>query len=133
MGYDTEVGRSSVYSLQYHSVFCTKYRNNFLSGDISKSLKEQIDSIASEKEIEILNMETDKDHIHILFRAKPTTNLAKIVNSLKGATSRTLRRKFPRLKEESDSLWSSSYFLASTGEVTLDQLKRYVEEQDEGK
>ncbi len=131
MKYDTQTGRHSVYSLQYHLVFCTKYRKNLLNERISNALKEQIDRIAEKKDIEVLNKETAGDHIHILFRAKPTTNLSKTVNSIKGATSRALRKDFPELKEKADSLWSPAYFLASTGEVTLDQLKEYVEGQNE--
>ncbi len=131
MKYDTQTGRHSVYSLQYHLVFCTKYRKNLLNEKISNALKEQIDRIAEKKDIEVLNKETAGDHIHILFRAKPTTNLSKTINSIKGATSRTLRKDFPELKEKADSLWSPEYFLASTGEVTLDQLKEYVEGQNE--
>lgn len=131
MKYDTQTGRHSVYSLQYHLVFCTKYRKNLLNEKISNALKEQIDRIAEKKDIEVLNKETAGDHIHILFRAKPTTNLSKTINSIKGATSRTLRKDFPELKEKADSLWSPAYFLASTGEVTLGQLKEYVEGQNE--
>jgi len=131
MKYDTQTGRHSVYSLQYHLVFCTKYRKNLLTEDVSTALKEQIDRIAEKKDINILNKETAGDHIHILFRARPTTNLAKIINSIKGATSRTLRNNFPELKEKAESMWSPAYFLATTGEVTLNQLKEYVEGQDE--
>lgn len=129
MRYDTQSGRHSKYSLQYHLIFCTKYRKPLLKEEIAKDLKEQIDKISGQKNIEIINKETDKDHIHILFRAKPTTNLANIINSIKGATSRKLRKKHQKLQKY-DSLWSPAYFLATTGEVTLDQLKKYVEDQD---
>ncbi|OKY77977.1 MAG: REP element-mobilizing transposase RayT [Candidatus Methanohalarchaeum thermophilum] len=129
MQYDTQSGRHSKYSLQYHLIFCTKYRKNMLNNEISNKLKEQIDKIAKKKDIEILNKETSKDHIHILFRAKPTTNLSKTINAIKGVTSRVLRKEFPELKKEADSLWAPTYFLATTGEVTLNQLKEYVEAQ----
>ncbi|NIQ07372.1 MAG: IS200/IS605 family transposase [Candidatus Korarchaeota archaeon] len=100
-----------------------------MTSRISKVLKEEIDRITKDRgDIEILNKETDRDHIHILFRATPTTNLAKVVNVLKGVTSRKLRQQFPELKEQR-ALWSPTYFIASTGEVTLDQLKQYVESQ----
>ncbi len=128
MKYDTQSGRHSVYSLQYHLIFCTKYRRDLLSGDVASVLKEQIDDIAERRNITILNKECGLDHIHILFRGTPTTNLSKVVNAFKGATSRKLRDKFPALKEHK-SLWSPTYFLATTGEVTLDQLKEYVENQ----
>lgn len=131
MRYDTRSGRHSVHSLQYHLIFCTKYRKELLTGRRSKLLKEEVDRIANDREdIEILNKETGRDHIHILFRATPTTNLAKVVNVLKGVTSRKLRQQFPELKGQK-ALWSPTYFIASTGDITLDQLKRYVESQGE--
>lgn len=130
MRYDTQSGSHSKYSLQYHLILATKYRHNLLKGEVGEDLKQQVDSIAENKDIEVLNKETDEDHIQILFRATPTTELSKFINSLKGATSRKLRNKYDHLQKHS-ALWSPSYFLATTGEVTLDQLKEYVENQDE--
>lgn len=98
--------------------------------EISDKLKEMIDELAERQDIEILNKETAKNHIHILFRAKPTTQLSKVVNSIKGTSSRKLRQEFPKLNRLK-SVWSPAYFLATTGEVTLDQLKKYVESQNE--
>lgn len=131
MRYDTQSGRHSVYSLQYHLVFCTKYRRNLLTEEIGDAFKEQVDHIAEDRGIEILNKEVAGDHVHILFRATPTTNLSKAINAIKGATSRKLRQKYPELREQK-ALWSPAYFLATTGEVTLNQLMHYVENQDAG-
>jgi len=128
MKYDTTAGSHSRYTLQYHLIFCTKYRKPFLEGEIAKELKEQVDNIAESREIEIINKEVDKNHIHILFRAKPMTQLSKTINALKGATSRKLRNEHNELKKQ-EKLWSPAYFLATTGEVTLNQLKKYVENQ----
>lgn len=130
MKYNSTPGSHSRYTLQYHLIFCTKHREPLLKGGIAKTLKEQVERIAEKREIEILNKETDEDHIHLLFRAKPTTDLADTINALKGATSRKLRNKYRDLRKY-DALWSPAYFLATTGEVTLNQLKDYVESQGE--
>jgi len=74
MKYDSTPGSHSRYTLQYHLIFCTKHRKPLLKGGVAKTLKEQVERIAEKREIEILNKETDEDHIHLLFRAKPTTN-----------------------------------------------------------
>jgi len=95
-------------------------------------LKNIVWDLAKQLEIEIIAQEPAEDHIHVLFKAKPSTDLVKVVNTLKGVTARYLRKEYPELKELlwSDSFWSDSYFLASTGQVSLDVLKRYVEEQE---
>ncbi len=76
-------------------------------------------------------MECDDDHIHILFKSKPTLDIIKYINTLKTITSREIRRNFPEIKEKlwKNALWSPSYFLATSGQVTLDILKKYVDEQ----
>jgi len=87
--------------------------------------------VAKEFGITIIEQETDRDHIHILFSSKPTVQVSKLVNSLKSVSARLLFREFPGLREKlyNGAFWSPSYFLATTGQVTLDVLKRYVENQ----
>ncbi len=121
-------GRHSVFSLQYHLILCTEDRRPVLAGEIASRAREEMLRISANHGIDVLNIEVDEDHVHLLFRGKPTTDLVKYVNVLKGISSRELRRHFPRLKGQGDALWSPSYFLASTGEVTLDMLKGYVDE-----
>ena len=67
----------------------------------------------------------------MIFKAKPTLNIPKYLNALKTITSREIRRNYPEVKKElwNDAFWSPSYFLATTGQVTLDVLKKYVEGQ----
>jgi len=132
MRYNLQKGRHSVYSLHYHLVFCTKYRRDvFTSTEIVDELKTRTRNIAENYDIEIKNQEVDKDHVHILLSTKPGTNLVKFVNALKGATSRAIQNRYPEVKEKlwNNKFWSPSYFIATTGEVTLDQLKEYVESQ----
>ena len=133
MEYKLDKGAHSVYALQYHLVQVVKYRRKvFINDDIIDFLKQKIKEISSTFEVEVINQECDKDHIHIIFKAKPTLNIPKYLNTLKTITSREIRRNYPEVKEK---LWnyafcSPSYFFTTTAQVTLDQLKKYVESQE---
>lgn len=133
MEYKLDKGAHSVYALQYHFVQVVKYRRKvFIDDDIVDFLKQKTKEISSTFEAEIINQECDKDHIHIIFKAKPTLDIPKYINSLKTITSREIRRNFPDVKKLlwGNAFWSPSYFLATTGQVTLDQLKKYVDGQE---
>jgi len=132
MRYKLDKSSHAVFSLQYHLILVIKYRRKALYDEAFRErLKNIIWDLAKQLGIEIIAQEPAEDHIHILFKAKPTTNLVKTVNILKGVTARLMRKEFPQLKDLlwGDSFWSDSYFLASTGQVSLDVLKKYVEEQ----
>ena len=94
-------------------------------------MKDIIWGLAEQFGIEMIAQKPAEDHVHILFKAKPSTDLVETVNTVKGVTARLIRRECPQLKDLlwSGSFWSDSYFLASTGQVSLDMLKKYVEEQ----
>jgi putative transposase len=122
----------AVFSLQNHLVLIIKYRRKALCDEaVRERLKQMIWELAKQLNIEIIAQEPAEDHIHILFKAKPSTDLVRTVNILEGVTARQMRKEFPQLKELlwGDSFWSDSYFLVSTGQVSLDVLKKYVEEQ----
>lgn len=127
MKLETQSGGNSQYSLQYHLLLTTKGNDNLITEEVATDLKTQIDHIAEKKNLEIINKEIAEDYVHILFRATPTTKLSRTVNSLKGATSRKLRNKYEHLQEQTN-LWAPAYFLATTGDVTLEQLKEYTED-----
>ena len=132
MGYKLDKSSHSVYALQYHLVQCVKYRRKVLDDkDIIDFLKQKISGISNSFEVEVLNVECDKDHFHMLFKSKPTLDMPKYLNAVKTITSREIQRKFPEVKKKlwKNAFWSRSYFLATTGQVTLDQLKKYVEAQ----
>jgi len=124
---------NSVFSLCYHLIVVVKYRkkvfeNNLLVSDVKTIVQE----ISESMQVEVIEQECGVDHIHILFRAKPTLDITKYINLLKGNSSRNLRKKhknFLKGKLWGDHFWSSSYFLATTGNVTIDILKDYVENQ----
>jgi len=134
MKYKLDRSAHSVYSLHYHLVVVIKYRRTALYDEVIRErLKQIIWSLADELGLEILAQEPTEDHVHILFTASPTTNLPNVVNVIKAVTARRLRQEFPRTKEFlwGDSFWSNSYFIASTGQVSLDVLMQYVESQKE--
>jgi len=135
MTYIFDKNAHSVYTLNYHLVQCIKYRRKVLDfPEIIDELKMRTKNIAESYGCEVLAIETDLDHIHILFKAKPQTDLLKFINNWKSATSKVLKRKFQdKLKNKlwGDVFWSNSYCLITTGQTTLDQVKKYVESQKE--
>ena len=123
MQYNLDKGSHSVYSLQYHFVQCVKYRRHALVNPlIIDLLKQTIHNISGNFDVEVLNIECDKDHFHMIFKSKPTLELPKYINAIKTISSREIRRNYPEVKEMlwKDAFWSRSYFLATTGQVTLD-------------
>ena len=87
--------------------------------------------ISKKYKVEILEQETDQDHIHILFSCTPIINLTKYIRVLKSSTAKSLRKEFPHIYRQlwGNAVWSPSYFLATTGQVTLEIIKKYVENQ----
>lgn len=131
--YKLDKSTNSVYSLNYHFIAVVKYRRKiFIDDDIVEDLKQIVKQISDEYSVEILEQECGDDHIHILFRAKPTLIFKDYIQALKGRSARYLRSKYSdRLKGIlwGEHFWSPSYFLATTGNVTIDVLKEYVENQ----
>lgn len=137
--YDLDKGRHSVYTLHYHLILVVKYRRKALYNEIIRErLKEIIYDLERKwqndpkMKIEIVAQEPGDDNHHILFKATPQTDLVKVINSIKGVTARYLRQEFPDTKKFlwGDAFWTPSYFLATTGQVSLDVLKAYVESQE---
>ncbi len=124
---------NATFSLIYHFITVVKYRKQiFTRDDIISDLKNVVNQKAENFDIEIIEQECGIDHIHILFRAKPTTEITKFINAIKGHTSRELRKKYKDFLNEElwgDCLWSPSYFLASAGNVSIDTLQQYVAKQ----
>jgi len=109
-----------------------KYRRRVFEDErIVDFLKQKVREISESFEVEVLNIECNKDHFHMIFKAKPTLDIPRYINALKTITSREIQRNFPEVKEKlwKGVFWSPSYFLATTGQVTLDVLKKYVEKQ----
>ena len=124
-------GRGYVYCIQYHIVWCVKYRRKVLFGDVDKSLKEIILKIASDNNFEISEMETNKDHIHLLIECSPQHQIPNIIKALKGVSARLLFLKHPEIKRYlwGGNLWNPSYFVATVSENTEEQIRNYIQNQ----
>lgn len=121
----------SVFSLNYHLVLVIKYRKQALNDDISNRLKEIFEYISTNYNITLEEWEHDKDHIHVLFKAHPNSELSKFINSYKSASSRLIKKEFPTIKQKlwKEYFWSRSYCLITTGGATIDVVRKYIENQ----
>lgn len=118
-----------LYSCQYHAIFCPKYRRSVLTGKIEQRLKELIKQKEQEYHFQILEMEVMPDHVHLLLDVNPKHGIYDIVNHIKGFTSHELRKEFKELRTKLPTLWTRSKFISTVGAVTLEVVKRYIEEQ----
>ena len=128
--YSLQAGKTRYthYSLAYHLVWIPKYRRRVLTGEVQKETKRLIAECCERQGMTLLAVETDEDHIHVYVSAPPRFSPALIANHLKGYTSRSLREQFPHLKKVcgKDHLWTSSYYVGSTGTVSAETIKRYI-------
>lgn len=135
ISYDTN--KHSVYSLQYHLVLVVKYRKKVITKDICQRLTEIFKYIGEKEQyrLEIIELNSDEDHLHVLFKGEPKSELSKFINAYKSASSRLIKKEFPEIREKlwKDAFWSRSFFLATIGGVTLDILKQYIEDQGSNK
>ena len=123
----------SVFSLNYHLILVIKYRRKVLNDDISNRLKEIFEYISPNYNITLEEWEHDKDHIHVLFKAHPKSELSKFINAYKSASSRLIKKEFSNMKTFlwKEYFWSRSYCLITTGGATIDVVKKYIENQGE--
>lgn len=123
----------SVFSLNYHLILVIKYRRKVLNDDISNRLKEIFEYISPNYNITLEEWEHDKDHIHVLFKAHPKSELSKFINAYKSVSSRLIKKEFSNMKKFlwKEYFWSRSYCLITTGGATIDVVKKYIENQGE--
>ena len=126
MGY--RKGRHSVTSLNVHLVFVVKYRRKILSKEIIARCSEIFKEIGSKMDFRILEVNGEADHIHLLIEYPPKYSISKLVNHLKGVSSRYLRKEF-NLTPQGEHLWSPSYFAVSCGGAPIEKIKEYIENQ----
>jgi putative transposase len=118
-----------VYNCQYHVIWCSKYRRKVLVGDVENRLKEILYQVAVDVQCEIEEMETDKDHVHLLISCDPQFGIHKVVKRMKGRSSRLLREEFSHLKSRLPTLWTNSYFVSTVGGAPLAVIKQYIKDQ----
>lgn len=121
----------SVFLLNYHLVLVTKYRRQVFDDEISVRAKEIFEYIGANYHITLVEWNHDKDHVHILFRAHPNTQLSRFLNAYKSASSRLLKKEFPRIREKlwKETFWSQSFCLLTTGGAPVEVLRQYIESQ----
>lgn len=121
----------SVYDIKYHVIWTTKYRYQVLRGAIAQRAKDLIIQGCQARNIAIIKGSVGKDHIHVLLSCPPIFSPAKIMQYLKGRSSRLLQEEFPELKRRywGQHLWSRGYFCATVGSVTEEMIKSYIENQ----
>jgi putative transposase len=122
----------SRFTLTYHFIWVTKYRKSVLSGQVGVRLRELIREICRTQEIEILQGAVSRDHVHVLLSCPPNISPSKVMQYLKGKTSRKLLMEFKHLEKQywGRHLWARGYFVASSGEVTEEMLMEYIRSQD---
>ena len=120
-----------MFSLNYHLVLVVKYRKKVFNDEKSNYAKDIFERIGSNYNISLIEWHHDKDHVHILFKAHPNTELSKFINAYKSASSRLIKRDFPEIKQQlwKGMFWSKSYCLITTGGTLIETIKKYIQSQ----
>ena len=126
----------SVFSLNYHLILVIKYRRKVITQKISDFLKDMFVRLGEDYNIHLSEWNFDNklnDHVHVLFEAEPNSELSKFINAYKSASSRLVKKNFPEVRTKlwKEFFWSRSFCLITTGGVTVDVIKRYIESQGE--
>ena len=124
-----QISHNAVYSCHYHVIWCTKYRRSVLNAQMQARIKDCIHEKQEEYSYIMQECEVLSDHVHLLVSIPPSKSVNQIIGRIKGYTAHILRSEFPELKSRLPSLWTRSKFVATCGGVTLEVLKRYVENQ----
>ena len=125
----------SVFLLHYHLILVAKYRRQVFTDEISERAKEIFSYIAPSYKIVLAEWNHDKDHVHILFKGQPKTEMCKFINAYKSASSRLLKKEFPIIRQKlwKEMFWSQSFCLLSSGGAPIEVIKEYIENQGQKK
>ena len=123
----------SVFSMYYHLVLCVKYRRKVFDDDVSELARSIFEKIAPSYNITLLEWNHDKDHVHVMFKAQPNSELSKFINAYKSASSRLIKKNYPGIRSKlwKEYFWSQSFCLLTTGGAPIEVIKRYIETQGE--
>ena len=129
-------GPHRVYLLTYHMIFVVKYRKPVIDDEIRDYIKERMGTILANNGGSLIELNSDRDHVHFLFEMPPDVNLSLWIRGTKAAISRKVREQFPeKLKPYlwGGELWTDSYFLTTTGGATIETIRQYIENQGKPK
>ena len=123
----------SVYLLDYHLVMVIKYRRKVIDDEISTQAKDIFVRISQDYGIVLEEWNHDIDHVHVMFRAKPQTQISRFINAYKSASSRLIKKDHPEIRQKlwKEAFWSQSYCLLTTGGATTEVIREYIETQGE--
>ena len=141
---DYRTNETTVFCCRYHVIFCPKYRRKVLIHGIDERFKEIVLSMQEEQNFKVLGMEVMPDHVHLLLDVAvealvglthllldvdPTIGVNTLVGRIKGKTAHILCREYPEIRRRIPTLWTRSKFIATVGSVSLDVVKKYIEDQ----
>ena len=123
----------SVFNIHFHLILVIKYRKKVINDEISNRLKEIFEYIQDNYNIVLEEWNHDIDHVHILFRSEPNSNISKFINAYKSASSRLIKKEYPSIRSRlyKEAFWSQSFCLISTGGANIETIKKYIESQGE--
>ena len=123
----------SVFSLHYHLILVVKHRRQVFTDEISNRAREIFEYIAPNYKIELIEWNHDRDHVHVLFKGQPKTEMSKFINAYKSASSRLLKKEYPTIRKKlwKEMFWSRSFCLLSSGSAPIETIRKYIENQGE--
>ena len=126
-------GSHSAFSIHIHVVWVTKYRKKVLTGDIGYRAREIIREVCGNEEVEIIKGHISKDHVHLFLSIPPQVTISRLVQRLKGKSSYKLQQGFESLRKQywGRHLWARGYFCCSSGDVTDEVIKSYIDQQEQ--
>ena len=124
-------GAHTVFQIHLHLVWITKYRKSILTGDVARRVRDLIREICRSEDVDILKGHVSKDHVHLLVSIAPKVTISRLVQRIKGKSSYKLLNEFSHLRKAywGRHLWARGYFCCSSGNVTDDVIKSYIEQQ----
>ena len=130
---EMDTNNHSVFLLYYHLILVVKYRRNVFDDDMSDYARDIFAKIAPDYNITLLEWDHDGDHVHVMFKAQPNSELSKFINAYKSASSRLIKKDFPAVKKRlwEQNFWSQSFCLLTAGGAPIEVIKEYIESQGE--
>lgn len=125
-------GRHCIFNIHIHLVFVTKYRKKIFNQEYLQFLKQIFNDVCTDFNAILVEFDGEIDHVHLLINYPPQVQLSKLINSLKGVSSRMLRKNYPNISKwyyQNKALWSPSYFASSCGGASIEILKEYIQNQ----
>lgn len=128
-----DTNNHSVFEMHYHLVMVVKYRRKVINDPISARLREIFEYIGRDYGVSVEEWNHDIDHVHVLFRGQPKSELSRFINAYKSASSRLIKKEYPEIRKYlwKEAFWSKSFCLITCGGVTTEVIEQYIRSQGE--